>query len=138
GSALGIEVTLDITHSFMGDLQAYLTSPSGRRVLLFSGDGGQYNDFHNLTFSDSAERSISTIGVDDLPYSGSWRPEEALATLSGEDLTGIWTLSIADVVDLDEGTLNSWSLSFSSGERFQTTVADGTYQFNNVNSGNYN
>jgi subtilisin-like proprotein convertase family protein len=137
GSVFNVEVTLDITHSYVGDLQAFLTSPSGRRVLLFSGDGGQYNDFHNLTFSDSALRSIDTIGFNDLPYSGTWKPEVPLNTFNGDDLHGIWTLSITDTVAGDEGVLNSWSLNIGAGELFRTTDASGNYEFDNLSGGNY-
>jgi subtilisin-like proprotein convertase family protein len=137
GTVFNVEVTLDITHSYMADLTAYLVSPSGTQVPLFAGVGGQYNDFHNVTFSDNGVRSISTIGFNDLPYTGVWKPEGALSDFSGEDAAGIWTLVVSDTVPLDEGILNSWSLSFGSGELFRTTDADGNYQFDNVSAGNY-
>ena len=137
GSVFNVEVTLDISHTYMGDLDAYLTSPSGRRVLLFSGDGGEYNDFHNLTLSDSATRSIDSIGFNDLPYTGTWKPEGFLSDFGGDDAAGIWTLSITDAVGADEGILNSWSLRFGSGELYRTTDADGNYQFDNIDAGNY-
>jgi subtilisin-like proprotein convertase family protein len=137
GTIFNVEVKLDISHSYMADLTAYLVSPSGTQVALFAGVGGQYNDFHNLTFSDNGVRSISTIGFNDLPYSGTWKPQGALSDFSGEDSAGIWTLVVSDTVPLDEGVLNSWSLSFGSGELFRTTDADGNYQFDNVSAGNY-
>jgi len=142
GSVFNVEVTLDITHTFVGDLEAYLTSPSGRQVLLFSHDGGQYNDFHSVTFSDSAARSINTIGFNDLPYSGTWQPDglsigRGLSYFGGENAAGIWTLSITDLEGGDEGILNSWSLKFGSGELFRTTDASGKFQFDSLNSGNY-
>ena len=55
-----------------------LISPSGRQVELFAGVGGQYNDFQNLTLSDNATRSIGSIGFNDLPYTGTWKPEGLL------------------------------------------------------------
>ncbi len=137
GSVFDITVTLDITHSFVGDLDVYLTSPSGRQVKLFAGVGGQYNDFHDLTLSDDASRSISDINFNDLPYTGTWRPEGPLSFLNGEDAAGIWTLSISDTFAGDQGTLNSWSLSFNSGESFRITDADGNYKFDNVAAGAY-
>jgi subtilisin-like proprotein convertase family protein len=135
GSVFNVELTLDITHSFVGDLEAVLTSPSGRQVTLLSHDGGQYNDFHNLTFSDSALRSIDTIGFNDLPYTGTWKPIVPLSTFNGDDLFGIWTLSVTDTEEGDQGVLNSWSLSFGSGELFRVTDANGNYQFDNVGDG---
>ena len=75
GSIIDIDVTIDITHSFMADVEAFLTSPTGRIVELFSGVGGQFNNFDDLTFDDDAERSIETIGQADLQpsgYTGVW------------------------------------------------------------------
>jgi subtilisin-like proprotein convertase family protein len=137
GSVFNVTVTLDITHSFVGDLDAYLISPSGRQVELFTEVGGQYNDFHDLTLDDSASRSISTLDADDLPYTGSWRPEGLLSDFIGEDAGGTWTLQIRDTAFADQGTLNSWSLQISSGEIYRTTDQDGNYEFDNLPAGDY-
>lgn len=141
GTVFDVEVTLDITHSFVSDLDVYLVSPSGREVELFTGVGGQYNDFHDLTLDDDAARSIATI-IDDLPpegspYSGTWRPEGLLSDFVGEDAIGIWTLEVRDNAFADEGTLNSWSLTIRTGELFRTTAADGNYTFADLPSGDY-
>jgi subtilisin-like proprotein convertase family protein len=137
GAVLDIEVTLDITHSFMADIEAFLTSPSGRIVELFSGVGAQFNDFQNMTFSDDAVRSITTIGQADLPYTGTWRPEVPLATFFGDETVGLWTLTIRDTTFADEGTLNSWSLSVTTGERFAVTDEEGNYAFDDLPPGQY-
>ncbi len=137
GSIFNVEVTLDVTHSFVADLDAYLVSPSGTQVHLFGGVGGQYNDFHNLTLSDNAARSITSIGFNDLPYSGTWQPQESLSKVFGEDAKGIWTLVISDTAAFDQGTLNSWSLTFTSGELFRTTDENGNYEFDNLAAGPY-
>lgn len=144
GTVLNVQVTLDITHSFVGDLSAYLVgpptaqNPTGRVVTLFNGVGGQYNDFHNLTLSDDAARSISTIGVSDLPYTGTWQPQGLLSDFTGDDAAGTWTLVVSDNAFADEGTLNSWSLSITTGELFRTTDSNGNYEFDNVVPGQYN
>ncbi len=135
-----VEVTLDITHSFVADLDAYLVSPSGTQVQLFSGVGGQYNNFNNLTLSDSAQRSISTIGFSDLTptgYTGTWQPQGLLSDFNGEDAAGIWTLVVSDTAFADQGTLNSWSLKITSGELFRTTDDNGNYEFDNLLPGDY-
>lgn len=146
GSVLSMEVTVDITHSFMADLEAFLTSPSGRIVELFSGVGAQFNDFNNLTLSDSAERSIISIGqadqqynplTDTWYYTGVWRPEVPLATFFGDESFGNWTLTIRDTAFADQGTLNSWSLSVITGELFAITDENGDYVFNDVAPGQY-
>jgi subtilisin-like proprotein convertase family protein len=137
GTVTNVEVTLNITHSFVGDLTAYLRSPSGRIVELFTNVGSQYNNFANLTLTDTAARSISTLGFDDLPYTGAYQPEGQLADFAGEDAAGIWTLIVSDTTFADQGTLDSWSLSFTSSELFTTTDETGSYTFDNLLAGPY-
>jgi subtilisin-like proprotein convertase family protein len=137
GTVFKVEVTLSLTHSFVDDLDAYLISPSGRQVELFTAVGGQYNDFTNLILTDDADRSISTIGFDDLPYTGPYRPEGLLSDFIGDDSAGIWTLVVSDTAFADQGFLDSWSLSITSGELFRTTDQDGKYQFDNLVPGDY-
>jgi subtilisin-like proprotein convertase family protein len=125
-SILDINVTLDITHSFAGDLDVYLISPSGTQVELFTDVGGQFNDFQNTTLDDQAETSILTAVA---PFSGSFRAEGLLSDFAGEDPNGFWKLLIRDTTAADEGTLNSWSLTIMGTERSTTTDESGNYQF---------
>lgn len=137
GTVTNVEVTLSLTHSFVGDLTAYLRSPSGRIVELFTNVGSQYNNFTNLTLSDIAVRSVSTLAFDDLPYTGAYQPEGQLSDFAGEDSAGIWTLILSDTTLADQGTLTSWSLSFTSSELFTTTDANGLYTFDELLAGPY-
>ncbi len=139
GTVFNVAVTLNVTHSFVGDLNAYLVGPSGTQVELFSGVGGQFNNFQDLTLSDDAARSISTIGFNDWngAYSGVWQPEGQLSDFTGQAAAGIWTLVISDTTHGDEGTLNGWSLTFTSGEPFTTTDEDGFYRFDNLAADQY-
>ncbi len=135
GTVYNLELTLDITHSFIGDLDAYLLSPSGRQVELFTQVGDQYNNLSNVTLSDSASRSIATLGIADVPYHGTWRPEGLLSDFIGEDVSGTWILQIRDTAYADEGTLNSWSLKITSGETSRVTDQDGKYTFADLPAG---
>jgi subtilisin-like proprotein convertase family protein len=141
GTVLDLSVTVDITHSYVADLTAYLVSPSLKQVQLFSNIGGEFNDLKNLTFSDTAAKSITEITPADWNngYSGTWRPIESLSTLVGEDAAGIWTLVISDTVPHDtDGKLNSWSLNLRTGEEFRVTDENGFYSFDNLPAGTYN
>jgi subtilisin-like proprotein convertase family protein len=137
GDVFSVEVTLDIDHTSMVDLDAYLFSPSGRQVKLFSADGGPNDNFENLTLADDAARSIESLTAADHPFTGRWRPEEALSAFTGDELTGTWTLEIRDTAFADEGTLNSWSLSIITGEAFEVTDDEGFYVFNNLTEATY-
>ena len=84
-------VTLDVTHTWRGDLEGYLTSPQGTRSRLFyrsSDDDG--NDIKNWTFADNAF----------------W----------GENPSGIWTLMVSDVDALVAGTWSSYSVTARMGQ----------------------
>lgn len=110
GAITDIDVTVDIDHTFDGDLDVVLVSPSGTRVQLFADVGGSGDNFTNTTLDDEANTAI-TNGV--APFTGRFRPEGSLAALDGEDPNGIWTLEIQDTSFLDEGTLNGWSLAMT-------------------------
>jgi subtilisin-like proprotein convertase family protein len=129
-----VTVTLNITHSFDGDLDAFLISPAGTQVELFSGVGGQFNNFLNTKFDRNAAISIEDGAA---PFTGTFRPEGLLSELLGENPNGIWRLLIRDTENSDEGVLTGWSLSITGEEPSATTIADGSYAFPKVVPGDY-
>jgi len=102
-----LTVTIDITHTWAGDLTVSLTSPTGTIVELTSGNGGSLDNYSGTTFDDSASTAI-TSGTP--PFSGTFAPEEPLANFIGESPLGTWTLTVADGAGGDGGTLNSWTV----------------------------
>jgi subtilisin-like proprotein convertase family protein len=132
---LDVNVTLDITHTYDGDLEAYLISPQGSRIPLVLFAGGNGDNFSGTTFDDEAASSIN-LGI--APFEGSFQPEGLLSDLDGENPNGVWTLEISDQALQDEGTLNSWSLTLeTAGETSTTTDADGYYSFEGLAQGVY-
>lgn len=75
-------VTLDITHTYVGDLTIKLVAPNGVEVMLWNRAGGSADD-------------IKTTIEAPMPI-----PNGA----------GNWTLVVSDSVARDTGTLNAWSL----------------------------
>ncbi len=134
GRITDVNVHLDITHTFDGDLEAVLVSPAGTRVQLFFRVGGDGDNFTDTTLDDEA---ATPIGSGSPPFSGSFEPAEALSLLDGEDPNGIWSLEITDHARGDAGTLNEWSLSLWCAERSARTNADGGYEFVGLNPGGY-
>ena len=61
----------------------------GARVRLFNRVGGSGHDFHDTTLDDDATLSILAGTA---PFAGSYRPEERLSILNGEDraASGHW------------------------------------------------
>lgn len=103
----GVEVSLNLEHTFMGDLSLRVIAPDGTQVVLSNRNGGGGNDMLNTTFSDNA-----TMAIEDgtPPYGGEFTPEDALNTFNGISALGDWTLQIIDNANADGGTLLDWSL----------------------------
>lgn len=91
-----VDVDIDISHTYIGDLIVDLSSPRGTTIRLHDRTGGSSND-------------IVTRYDDD----GDGTPPDGPGALSDFDLqyvTGLWTLTVYDAAGQDQGTLNSWSL----------------------------
>ncbi len=84
-----LTVSVDIAHTWVGDLQVRLTTPSGKTILLHDRSGGNQD---NLIASYRSEDIL------------------ALADLLGDQTQGDWTLQVADLARLDVGKLRRWSL----------------------------
>jgi subtilisin-like proprotein convertase family protein len=110
-SILDVDVRLDITHSFDGDLSVYLIGPDGTRVKLFAGVyGGSGKNFTGTILDDEAALPI-TGGT--APFTGRFRPMEPLSAFDGKNSAGTWKLEITDSSRPNKGTLISWSLDFT-------------------------
>ena len=79
----GVEASVDISHTYSGDLVLTLTSPAGTSVVLRENQGGS---------------------TDDIVESYD------LAAFNGEVATGDWTLNVLDIYNGDNGTINDWGL----------------------------
>ena len=106
-----VDVTVDITHTWDGDLDIFLISPAGTRVELSTDNGSLNDDYTGTTFDDSA---LTSITAGSAPFTGSFQPEGSLASVNGEATNGDWTLEITDDTGGDVGTLNSWSITVSA------------------------
>jgi subtilisin-like proprotein convertase family protein len=116
GSACNTDVastTVGIDHSWVGDLTGTLMSPQGTTITLFSRVGGVNNSANNFcqtVFSDTAAQGIQEQTSAGAPYTGTFRPTQALSAFNGEDPHGTWTFKVADSVSTDTGTVRAFSL----------------------------
>lgn len=92
GTVQSIELLADITHTYIGDLRVELIAPSGERAILHNKTGG---------------------GTDNLLLQLKSAESAALGMLVGEPLHGAWVIRVADLEELDTGTLNRWSLQIT-------------------------
>lgn len=79
-----LQVGVDITHTYRGDLVVTLVAPDGTTYPLKASD------------SDSADNVTTTYTVD----------------ASSETANGTWKLRVQDVAASDTGKINSWNLTF--------------------------
>ena len=108
-----LDVTLNIAHTFVGDLDVTLTHvPSGVSVPLFSDIGGT-DEGLIIRLNDEAGTDIGTAdNPTDGPITGSFNPEDAalLSAFDGGDASGRWRLQVVDDSGTDTGTLMGWGL----------------------------
>jgi hypothetical protein len=81
-----VEIGVDITHGFRGDIQLELTSPSGETVVVLAPSSDATPDIHEFFSVNIA---------------------------SGEDAGGAWVLTVADPVAVFSGTLDRWSIGIN-------------------------
>ncbi|MGH9871609.1 MAG: DUF4214 domain-containing protein, partial [Pyrinomonadaceae bacterium] len=108
-----LDVSINLDHTFMADLDVHLVSPAGNDNGLFTDIGavtvGGLQTSMNLRLDDEAALppafalSAPFVIQPELAYRLSW--------FDGENAGGVWTLAIRDDATGDGGTLNSWSIT---------------------------
>lgn len=103
-AAIGsIKVAVDITHSYIGDLQISLIAPNGSNVML-----------HNRSGS-STQNLKKTFDATTAP---------ALAGLTNRPLQGEWTLQVQDLAAVDTGVLNQWEVEVTGKTSTAVAIED--------------
>ncbi len=92
-----VAVSVNVTHTYQGDLVVTLTGPSGASAILHNRTGG------------GTDNIVTT-------YSILTTPNQALSVFNGLNTSGSWSLRVQDLAAADVGTLNSWNVSFN-GEK---------------------
>jgi subtilisin-like proprotein convertase family protein len=93
GTIASLRVRVQLTHTYIGDLELSLIGPDGTTVLL-----------HNRT--GAGTDNIFTV------YPDLTAPAQSLSAFTGKASAGAWTLKIRDLAAADVGTLNFWELDF--------------------------
>jgi M6 family metalloprotease-like protein len=84
-----VEVSVDISHSWIGDVRLSLVSPAGTEVVL---------------------RDVNEDDGDVLTATFTATTAPALGALAGQPAAGTWRLRVQDLAAQDQGKLNSWRL----------------------------
>jgi len=106
-------VTLNLEHTYTGDIDIKLMSPDGTEVILSDRNGGSGSDYTNTVFDDDASSPI-TSGTP--PFTGTFSPEGNLSDFNGLTSAGDWTLVITDNAGGDGGQLLDWTLQLCSDD----------------------
>jgi subtilisin-like proprotein convertase family protein len=91
-----VEVYVNITHTYIGDLTVKLTSPDNTTVILHNRTGGTTENI---------------VGW----YPGDITPNQSLDAFIGKLANGVWRLTVIDQAGSDVGTLNEWCLRIKYG-----------------------
>jgi subtilisin-like proprotein convertase family protein len=102
-----LDVEVDITHPYTGDLRLALITPGGTEILLVDMRGSDGDNFTDTVLDDEAETSIAASSA---PFTGSFKPERPLSAAEGANAAGAWRLKAADNGPTDFGTLDGWAL----------------------------
>ncbi|NJM79543.1 MAG: T9SS type A sorting domain-containing protein [Flavobacterium sp.] len=138
GSISDVNITMNVSHTWINDLTGTLRSPSGTVVELFSRECTSSSAFFDLnaTFDDSG---IALVCGSNPAISGTVIPNQALSAFNGLNPTGTWTLTISDEFNQDGGILNSWNLSICANQALSSNNFE--FQdfalFPNPNKGNF-
>ncbi len=86
-----VEVFLDISHTYLGDLEITLSSPCQTTVVLHNRSGGSSDDIYGW-------------------YPDEIAPDGDLTAFVGLAMAGEWTLTVTDNAGGDTGAINEWCL----------------------------
>lgn len=92
-----VDVVIDVSHTWIGDLTVDLAAPSGLPVRLHDRSGGGASDI--VQRYDDAARRPDGPGT--------------LGAFGREAVTGTWRLRVTDHAGLDQGSIQGWSLEIS-------------------------
>jgi len=118
-NTFGLEqVCLDINHTWDADITVTLESPDGSQIILFTGVGGDGDNFNNTCLRSDVTTGIATVGA---PFNGTFKPMNSLGIANnGQNPNGLWKLHVYDGYGGDEGDLNNWSVTFGSNPAVYT------------------
>lgn len=114
-----VNIGVQLTHTYRGDLRATLVSPSGTVVNLITNIGTTPDNL-NVLFDDSAAASITTHTANNdstttaPPYQRTFRPQGSLASFNGEASAGTWQLTICDSLNGDNGAFTRSDLTLTT------------------------
>jgi subtilisin-like proprotein convertase family protein len=117
-----MRVTINLSHTYMGDIDINLKAPNDKVLNLFNLHGGSGDNMVNTVISSQGTNALSNA-----PFTGTFRATGSLnvgptgyksnaATFAGlySVPSGTWILFLRDTVSADVGRLTRWDITFDS------------------------
>lgn len=133
-----VNVTLNISHSWINDLTATLISPTGTLVQLVNRPCT--NAALNNAVATFDDAGVTLVCGNNPAISGVVKPVQVLSAFNGQSSTGTWTLRVLDSANLDGGAINSWSLNVCGVQvplSTQINTIENLAIYPNPNNGNF-
>src|SRR5690606_11600865 len=118
-SITDLDVNLNISHTWVGDVIVSIQSPAGTTAVIIDRPGrtttgfGCSGDNIIAILDDEAASAVENECAASVPtINGSFTPSNPLSIFDGESTLGVWQLTVSDNVGADTGTLNSWGIDY--------------------------
>mgnify|MGYP000111694293 FL=1 len=106
-----VNVSINLTHTWLADLTISLVSPSGTEVVIINNACGEYDNI--IAVFDESGSDINCLET--IPsINGIVKPQNSFSPFIGENAAGDWTLRVVDGYNQDGGALNGFSLELCS------------------------
>jgi len=129
-SVSDINVTVNISHTWVSDLTISLLAPDNTTEIILFNNQCTSEDGLNVIYDDAANAIITCGGNGTIP-TGTIQPAFPLAGFNGILAAGNWTLKILDGGPGDTGTINSWSIEICQNE----TIVSSSFTNNPITVG---
>jgi subtilisin-like proprotein convertase family protein len=135
-----VNIGVDITHNYIGDLAIAVLSPDNTQILLKSSKDCSDEENIKVSFNDDAvlfncQNASSNASGKSL--------NDMLSSFNGENTFGNWTIKVGDYEPGDLGTLNSWYLEICETTETPLDIEEPEYPtkisiYPNPNYGKFN
>jgi len=104
-----INVTMNLSHTWLADLTISLIGPTGTEVILMDGACGE-NQNVDVIFDDSGITFECSVGNPSV--TGVMKGENLMSPFITQNSVGNWTLKVVDGFNQDGGALNNFAIEF--------------------------
>ncbi len=126
---LDVDLSVDLNHTWVSDLNLQLQSPNGTTINLFSNLPLCTADNMDVTFDDEAAQNYNAFAAQCMAggnaKEGTFQPQDALSAFDGSAVgqSGDWVLTFNDDTGGDSGNLDEVELKIDFAGNFPTPAA---------------